>query len=863
MEGNAMFEALLLLALAFLAMPIVALVLSLIQRQRQAGLDRRVEALERRLAQLAAGTSVPRTTPEATQLPPRPAPLPPPERKAVASKPPVAAVRPARVTTPPARRGWQIEQQLGTRAAVWLGAVALALAGAFLVKYSIDQGLIGPAARVALGLGFGVALLGGAEWLRSRSAHVAQGLAASGIAVLYAALLAGTRLYGLFPELVGGLAMALTTAIAVVLSTRHGPIVAVLGLLGGFLTPIWIGSETPSPWMLLSYLVALQAGLFLVTRRRRWNGLALATQIGALGWGVLWLVDGDGIGGGTTLAGLYLLGSIVAGVLATGSTDRAEDATWSFNRIQGLVGTAVGVVLMGVLVGVGEFGWIEWTYFVILGGGSMVLALRQPRYESLPWLAAAVGAITLATWGASLDVAEQGRFMGMSFGMLVLYVGGSYVLLWRGTRSDRWAALAGLAGIVYLLVAYTHLIDAATGIAWGLPTLILACVFAALAVPVYRSRDRLREGDGALAALAVSAAALVTLAVPMEFDRQWIGLLWSLEIPALVWLAGRLRLRQLELAACAVAALVLVRLVVNPGVLGYPIGDGVPFNWTLYGYGVPAAALLVSAWLLRRIGRRVVADAAEIATAVLGFVYLSLNVRQFFNPGRLDAAGIGLAEIGAYTVVWGLYALFLLGVHRRLERPAFKAPAVVCAWVTLAHAAARLGVVDNPLFQPYEVGALPVVNSLLFVYGAPAAIALWTARAFRRIGATTTATVAGVASLVFAFLTLTLEVRQAFHGNVLSQGTPTNAEMYTYSLVWILFATALLVAGILTRGPVLRYGSAAVMLVAVAKVFLLDLAHLQDLYRVFSLFGLGVSLMLLAYLYQRFVFGSGEPTRAG
>ena len=66
----------------------------------------------------------------------------------------------------------------------------------------------------------------------------------------------------------------------------------------------------------------------------------------------------------------------------------------------------------------------------------------------------------------------------------------------------------------------------------------------------------------------------------------------------------------------------------------------------------------------------------------------------------------------------------------------------------------------------------------------------------------------------------------------------------------------MLVAGIVTRGSVLRYGSAAVMLLAVAKVFLVDLAHLQDLYRVFSLFGLGVSLMLLAYLYQRFVFGA-------
>jgi uncharacterized membrane protein len=113
-------------------------------------------------------------------------------------------------------------------------------------------------------------------------------------------------------------------------------------------------------------------------------------------------------------------------------------------------------------------------------------------------------------------------------------------------------------------------------------------------------------------------------------------------------------------------------------------------------------------------------------------------------------------------------------------------------------------------------------------------------------------------ALVFGLLTLSLEVRQAFHGNLLNQGGTTNAEMYTYSLVWVLFAIALLVAGIVTYGVVLRYGSAAVMTLAVGKVFLVDTANLKDLYRVFSLFGLGITLMLLAYLYQRFVFRERE-----
>jgi len=108
---------------------------------------------------------------------------------------------------------------------------------------------------------------------------------------------------------------------------------------------------------------------------------------------------------------------------------------------------------------------------------------------------------------------------------------------------------------------------------------------------------------------------------------------------------------------------------------------------------------------------------------------------------------------------------------------------------------------------------------------------------------------------VLLFALVSLSVRKAFHGDVPAGGTTTNAEMYSYSAAWVALATLLLVVGIVTRGPVVRAASALVMALAVGKVFLYDTAQLRDLYRVFSLLGLGASLMLLAYLCHR----SQEP----
>ena len=95
--------------------------------------------------------------------------------------------------------------------------------------------------------------------------------------------------------------------------------------------------------------------------------------------------------------------------------------------------------------------------------------------------------------------------------------------------------------------------------------------------------------------------------------------------------------------------------------------------------------------------------------------------------------------------------------------------------------------------------------------------------------------------------------------------SPTGSLSTTAALATCVFL-AVPLYGIATRGLVLRWSSLVVMLAAVAKVFLFDTAHLRDLYRVLSFFGLGVSLLLLAFLYQRFVFarpaGGGDAPAA-
>jgi uncharacterized membrane protein len=71
------------------------------------------------------------------------------------------------------------------------------------------------------------------------------------------------------------------------------------------------------------------------------------------------------------------------------------------------------------------------------------------------------------------------------------------------------------------------------------------------------------------------------------------------------------------------------------------------------------------------------------------------------------------------------------------------------------------------------------------------------------------------------------------------------------STTWAAYATALIVAGIRRNYAPIRYFAMVVFAVTILKVFLIDLSELDRIYRVFSILGLGVMLLLTSYLYQR------------
>src|SRR5947199_1204963 len=192
----------------------------------------------------------------------------------------------------PIRQPIDWEQFMGAKLFAWIGGLALFLGVAFFVKYSFEHNLIPPELRVAIGFVVGLSLLvGGVLLKREEKAVTAKTLCATGILVLFTVTFACRSYYhfaffGLLPTL---LLMTLITAVAFLLAVRLSAIVvAILGLAGGFLTPVLLSTGQDHPLGLFVYIALLDVGLLAVAQRQGWNALpilgAAGTALMQIGW---------------------------------------------------------------------------------------------------------------------------------------------------------------------------------------------------------------------------------------------------------------------------------------------------------------------------------------------------------------------------------------------------------------------------------------------------------------------------------------------------------------------------------------------------------------------------------------------------
>jgi uncharacterized membrane protein len=335
-----------------------------------------------------------------------------------------ARVSLGRATTP--AKG--LEDALASRWLIWVGAVAIALAGTFFVKYAIDQGLLGPAARVTLGFIFGIALALAGEWLRRRPLqralasvrpnHVPPALTASGLFVSFASIYAAYATYNLLAPPVAFIALALVALTGVALSLLQGRFVALLGLLAGFITPALVSTPNPSAWALFAYLIVMEAACLAVSRFQQWWWLGFVTLAGAVSWPLIWIAGPWHAGDALPIGGYVLLTALIFLLSRLGLERPPSRGGWmdelAASGLPERLVWAAGCLAAFVLFVVIRAANYDTTALVIL---ALLLALylvagrRESALDGLSVVGAILALAVLATMPLPIAVAQPAQFM--------------------------------------------------------------------------------------------------------------------------------------------------------------------------------------------------------------------------------------------------------------------------------------------------------------------------------------------------------------------------------------------------------------------------------------------------------------------
>jgi uncharacterized membrane protein len=614
-----------------------------------------------------------------------------------------------------------------------------------------------------------------------------------------------------------------------------------------------------------------------VVRYRNWAWLAVGALTGGFLWAALWLLDLYRPGDLFVIAGY--LGFLAAASLWLAGEETPPEAPvlWQLRRPElNPQSFAWAVCLVSGLLtawAVADAGGGVAPVFVLgaVIAAAYIYGRRVERFDGLTIIAGIVVLLSLYAWpledslrraleefygsGASAGglIAPAAReFLFIIATLAVLTAGLGYRLLWQAERPFIWAGVPTLTAALLLALAYHRLGAVSDDSLWA-GIAALAAIVALAAAKTLESRRDDRAMRLALGFYAVATVAGIAFALAFVLRDAWLTVALSLMLPALGWVGAKLDLPEMRGIALVVAAIVLVRLVFNPFVLDYETDAFLGAHWVIYGYGVPAVAFYAATRLFGRSGYA--GPVLEGGALAFGLLAVSLELRVLVE-GAIDAPRFGLFEAGLQSGVWLLAGWRRASAYAAEQRIFDGYAALVLIGLG---AACVLGVqvfAQNPLITGDSVGRWPFANVLALAYLLPAVLALMIAPH----APGSSRPVAAVAALGLMLLWLSLETRHWFQGEVLSlwRGV-SHAEMYTLSAVWLVFALALWGLGALFRQQRYRYGALATVLLAALKVFLFDMADLDGLYRVASFLGLGLSLVSIGLLYQRFVAASVTP----
>ena len=787
------------------------------------------------------------------------------------------------------------ETIIGGKWTVWAGGVTLALGGVFLVKYAIENSILGPGARLVLGALFGLVLLAAGEWSRRKPgqfsfpgfevANIPATLTACGTVALFAVTYAAHGLYGFIgpgPAFVLLGALALMSMLAALL---HGAGLAALGILGSYAVPFMIVSPRSALLPVVLYVLAVSAAAVAIGRFRFWLWLAGSAIAGLIGYAVLFEVGA--VNGDRWLLILYAAGGIAITYfgfvwkLHRADPQQAEPIDYPATIALSLFALPLAAHVQFPHAGSAYLA--EAVLLIVLPFTAVYFhsALRLVLFT--PLLAALWSYYRM---GVPLNVSDvlvgqgYGAWPGIitplpaeyreAFSEFSLYGACAALFMialaavgsWRSAARTYLASGAALGALSLLSIAYLRV--ESWQVSWSFAGLALA-----LSIVFFIPADRLKRGagpwegeSGCVAAWLIGALSALTLAACFALEEAALTVALGLLVPSFALVYRRYPERALRYLTAFAAIPYVLRLIWDPFIVGEALGTTPVFNALLYGYGVPCLGFVFSAVILTAKGNDTSAGRMQAVAIVSVVVTLAMLALHSVDPHfRFVAAQTKFQAAAMLVIIGGAVSL---GLTRFLPGGRGSVLEQASMWIGVGGmvlGAFTLFVELNPLVNGVPVGAGKVINWVSFAYGLPFLLFGILARQASRIRPRPYVLAVALFSAAMGFAFVNLTIRNIFSPDHLIAEPVSDLENYVYSIVWLVVGVACLLAGLVRNSLFLRQVSGVVIGLVVLKVFLVDMSALEGVLRALSFIGLGLTLIGIGYLYQRMLLRPSEGSR--
>ncbi|MFV8456530.1 DUF2339 domain-containing protein [Vibrio owensii] len=756
---------------------------------------------------------------------------------------------------------------------VWVGALAMLIGGGYLVQVIGSHIEFSPIMRVVIAFSISLATVIAGEWFHRREqkspdraerakgfTYVPAAITGTGLTGIYCTVIFAFVFYQLLSPSASLVILAGAAFSSLALSLRQGPLMAVLGLIGGYSAPLWIGGAEPNYYLLAGYITAISVAATLLMQKIRHAWISPSITVPHILW-MLLLIESMPIEQlFSWLAiflslSLYLLFAVPRMGWMLKPRYRHCQGRWTHPPTG--IALAMTLLVLSALARMSSIDTAEMIYFYAFFTAMIWLPALRKTWSLrvyLPSILVPSTAIML------LSIALESIYMAEGQTPVLLALGISIVLialrtLFQTLGGDR----SQLTGILFLVLApamalitllYTYEFMSGHVLGWTLFTAAIAVYYALLG---QRFKALALECSAIMHAI-IAGTAFVWL------NDTWLTTAISIQVAVMALQTQANLFRPANWAVKVAMGILVVRLTLLPFIPEWqPVNAG-HWAWVLISY-LPSLVILAYARTVLHRSDTELANWFEGAFlhVFLMAVFTQTNYWLTGQYGYLGYVDFTSAIVFAnQALVMGLVYSYRSQFAQQLER-VYQAYSYLL-WGAFVVLMMLLNSLESPLMvNNISAESMPVFNMLSLGWLLPAIVLLVTT--YKRWNTLQIPRpVVASFGLILAAIWLGMSIRQFWQPISMTLDQPTGmAELFTYSIAGLIVGGILTWVGATRKAMTIQRIGLAVLACVALKVFLWDVRSLDGFWRAISFLGLGASLIGLGWLFQKLHRSVAEP----